>query len=444
MKKFLGLIGLILILCSTAFATSGTLSIAKSVSIAKPIPATNFTYYIAVTCTGDCYGVQVTDTLPTGFSLIGSNPSASLTNGILSWNGGDAALSMTNSSQNLTFWGNVLVYQKQNITNTAEVFGTQGGDALSTTILAMYAPTATITLTKTNTPVATATLTSTLTPTPTIAFGNNSFFQPTPQSGKVLVVPTQGVKYIDRIVFNSLAVTSCAINIYNGTTLLRSMNIYAVGTPVQCYGMQANGLTIDYGTNTGTASIFTTANGMAPVFQSTPGTGIVSIPTPVGLFKKLNVDRIIIDAIGKTPCAVIILDGTTALENVTITAIPQEIREYGRTFAALKINYGPNTGTSMIKTSTGTQNVLYQATPGTGVVSIPTPIVIDKSRSIDQVIFGSLAGVPGTIGIYNGSVLYQTVEALSAPLVVDLNGAYMPSLKFDYGYLTGTAKVICK
>jgi hypothetical protein len=222
------------------------------------------------------------------------------------------------------------------------------------------------------------------------------------------------------------------------------MNIYAVGTPVQCYGMQANGLTIDYGTNTGTASIFTTANGMAPVFQSTPGTGIVSIPTPVGLFKKLNVDRIIIDAIGKTPCAVIILDGTTALENVTITAIPQEIREYGRTFAALKINYGPNTGTSMIKTSTGTQNVLYQATPGTGVVSIPTPIVIDKSRSIDQVIFGSLAGVPGTIGIYNGSVLYQTVEALSAPLVVDLNGAYMPSLKFDYGYLTGTAKVICK
>lgn len=158
MKKIIGLVLSLLFVVSSVYA-AGTLTVAKSASIANPSAAINFTYYIQTTCTGNCYKVQITDTLPSGFGLIGTSSGASLANGVVSWYGGDAANSMTNSSQTFTFYGNIPSYTIQNISNTAECFGTQGGDATSTTILAMA----------TSTPVGTATPippTATVTNTP--------------------------------------------------------------------------------------------------------------------------------------------------------------------------------------------------------------------------------------------------------------------------------------
>lgn len=164
MKKILFTVLMFLISCSL-FAT-GTLTIAKSSWTAHPVAGANYTYVIAVTCTGNCFNVQVTDTLPTGLAFRGSSPAMTITNGVGSWYGGNGAYSMTNSSQNFTFWGNMPVYSIYGITNTAEGFGTQGGDASSTTILAMATPTFTFTITKTNTPVCSPTFTQTRTTTP--------------------------------------------------------------------------------------------------------------------------------------------------------------------------------------------------------------------------------------------------------------------------------------
>jgi hypothetical protein len=166
MKKFLILTGLLLFGFIASVFAAGTLTISKSAWVANPIAATNYTNVINVTCTGNCFKVQVVDTLPTGFSYIGSLPAATLTNGILSWFAGDVANSMTNSSQNFTYWGNVYNYTNANITNTAECFGTQGGDALGSTILAMATQTFTTISTLTRTPNWTATVTRTSTQTP--------------------------------------------------------------------------------------------------------------------------------------------------------------------------------------------------------------------------------------------------------------------------------------
>ena len=209
MKKFLILTGLLFFaFVSMVFAT-GTLTIAKSAWTANPMAGVNYTYVQAVTCTGNCYNVQVVDTLPTNYAIQGSSPAMTLSNGVGSWYGGDGAHSMTNSSQNFTFWGYVFVYQIQNITNTAECFGTQGGDATSTTILAMATPTFSLTPTKTNTPNWTHTATATRTATLTIP-------QQTATANAVKVLATQtavaaNAKATAAVTLTAVAATKTAV-----------------------------------------------------------------------------------------------------------------------------------------------------------------------------------------------------------------------------------------
>jgi hypothetical protein len=198
MKKFL-VLAMVLLFASSAFA-AGTLTVAKSASIANPIKSTNFTYYIQVTCTGNCYGVQVVDTLPTGFALIGFQPTGTLTSNIIQWFCGDAAYSMTNTSQTFTFYGNLPSYTILNITNTAECFGSQGGDVSSTTILAMATPT-----------VPTPTFTSTVTPN----------YTSTANATKTMIIQATGTAY--------MATQTAKITNYLATQTA----IYAVGTSIQ-------------------------------------------------------------------------------------------------------------------------------------------------------------------------------------------------------------------
>ena len=145
--------------------TWGTLTIAKSASIVNPAAGVNYTYVMAITSTvGNSVGVILSDTLPTLFSFQGSSPAATVTNGILSWSVGGM---VTNSAQDFTFWGNIPVYVTSTIANIGEVFGTPGGDAKSTTILAMATSTFTLTSTKSSTPNWTPTCTPTFTLTHT-------------------------------------------------------------------------------------------------------------------------------------------------------------------------------------------------------------------------------------------------------------------------------------
>jgi hypothetical protein len=160
MKKFLAMVFALSFSFTALYATTwGTLSIAKSASIANPAAGVNYSYVIAITCTtGDCTSVVISDTVPTLFSYQGASGSPTFVNGVISWSGG--ATMITSSAQDFTFWGNIPIYTSSVITNIGEVFRTQGGDAKSTTILAMATSIAT------NSPNWTATATPTFTQTP--------------------------------------------------------------------------------------------------------------------------------------------------------------------------------------------------------------------------------------------------------------------------------------
>jgi hypothetical protein len=103
---------------------------------------------------------------------------------------------------------------------------------------------------------------STPTPTPTIVYSGKVYFQPTPASGKITVVPAVTVlnpgRNITTIFIDSLANTASGtyLRIYDGSVLLRYISTAGWTFPwaIDMYGIKANSAAVDYVTNTGTST----------------------------------------------------------------------------------------------------------------------------------------------------------------------------------------------
>lgn len=281
----------------------------------------------------------------------------------------------------------------------------------------------------------TATLTPTLTPTATMPVSNGVYFQSTPATGKRQIIFVKS--NIQDVYIDSITSTLCSVDFYvnNTYTAFRHVYLADISKPIHFFGKTVTALYVDYGINTGNSTVVTTGMSGVVISQVTPGTGVVAVAT------KINVDKIVIDSLVNTDCVIKIADGSTVLENVSITALPATLNFYGRLFMALRINYGTKTGTSYVVTGGSGQGVIYQSTPQAGTYTVPTPTILEKRR-VDHVTVDYLYGLPSSVNIYNGTVLYKTQDIYSTPWDINLGGAVLSNMKIGYGLSTGTAKIV--
>ena len=131
------------------------------------------------------------------------------------------------------------------VTETAEPTGTP-------TVTETTTPTITRTITRTSTP----TRTPTVTPTNTPFVRNFTYLQPTPVSGKIEVTGllTREQK-IGSITIDSLTNTGLPVYVWSGDTLLHTINISTLPCTIPFYMLPTTRLIMDYGINTGTATV---------------------------------------------------------------------------------------------------------------------------------------------------------------------------------------------
>jgi len=322
MKKVLGFLVLgLLFFSGQAFAT-GAFSITKTASTANPIAGTNFTYTVSWTCIGNCFDVQTSDTLPTNFAYQGSSPALTITNGVLSWGGVGGAYSMTNSVQAFTFWGNIPVYQSK-ISNTGEVFGTQGGDALSTTILAMATPT--FTKTNSQSPTYTITATPTYTATPSIS----ATFTITPTYTPTSSGPNQTVTAIWR---TQTAVTS---NIH-ATRTANMANVIATATAVVVNAAATPAAATAACTANATLTVYATQTLVTIATQT--ATALIAQQTQTAVALHIHQTATVVKAnqiLTKTAIATAVQQTATAVAKVTLTAQATQTMIVGATKTAI-------------------------------------------------------------------------------------------------------------
>lgn len=282
----------------------------------------------------------------------------------------------------------------------------------------------------------TATLTPTPSFTPTMPINNGVYFQSTPASGMRKITFKSG--NVQDVYIDSIGSTPCSVDFSDGNTYTVFRHVYLadISKPIHFYGRSVTALYIDYGLNTGTATVIMGTSGSV-VSQSTPGSGVKAVAT------KVRVDKIVIDSLVNTDCVIKIADGATELQKISITALPAVISMYGRYFTALNIDYNTKTGTAYMVLGAGSQNVIYQATPQPGTYSVPTPTVLEN-RKIDRITVDYLFGLPCQVSVYNGTVLYKTENIYSTPWDIMLGGASLSGMIIDYGLSTGTAKIICR
>jgi hypothetical protein len=160
MKKFL-MLGVLMLLVSSIFA-AGSITITKTSNVAHVSPGT--TYTISVNCTGNCYDVSIWDTAPTGFTWVSSDPTPVVNSSVRSW----AYTGLTNTTLVIDAIGYIGgVYSPVNITNVANVKGSNFTYTSASVVIDENSPTSTITPTFTITNTITKTATPTITPSNT-------------------------------------------------------------------------------------------------------------------------------------------------------------------------------------------------------------------------------------------------------------------------------------
>jgi hypothetical protein len=336
----------------------------------------------------------------------------------------------------------------------------QTATAVAATQTAIYQSSLTLTPTLTNTPTNTRTITSTITktytatPTPTYTptqiYNGNVFFQPTPQSGKVVIFPTSwginSTKKVSFITIDSLSNTPCTIDVMSNTyTVKRHVEIYTVPFTINMSNDALPSMAIDYGKNTGTSKTVindATAGNSQLFYQPTPATGsVVIVPTPSNILANRTLDKIVVDTFDNTPAAIQVLNSAgVAVKYVNVTLVPETIDMGGLYSKSYTINYGSLTGSSVAYMS-ASQGALYSiATPVSGkVLAVPTPSTLNPTRYVNWVSVDYLTTTPAVVKVYLGSVMWRYILLYSTPYRISLNNTPANTLYIDFGTNTGTA-----
>lgn len=321
------------------------------------------------------------------------------------------------ATQTQTIVDGVFTVTCQGCNSTATVIAQSTANAQATQTQSVF--TLTSTITPTNTP----------TNTPTIVGNNGVYFHPTPWSGKINLAPTpinnllpwQNNKYIKGIGIDSMKITSTAIDIYNGTTFIRHVEIYSIPMYVTFSGSNILNPVLDMKKNTGTATLYTQSNsGENAYYAPVTYCGNISLITTSGV----RVDKITIDSLDNTPATVNIEDGTSVVDPVEIFTVPVTVPLNGYILTtALKINYGNNTGTASAWATSNQGLVSFQATPIAGQSG-----TIISGKHIDEIWIDSAVSTPCAIYVYDGSVLLMTKEILTTPAKIEMGGVYVSTL----------------